>query len=166
MVASAAAFGKDAPGRARPVATAPIRGWAESGLPHAGLTRGTLMTAPTVLARTTARSRNTALAAMLFAVAMTFIDQTIVAIASPNIQAELSMSRAGAQWVINGYILALAAGFALGGRLADVLGARRVVIMGVVGFAVSSALCGFTPKGRVAEAWIITFRVLQGLSAA
>ena len=39
------------------------------------------------------------------------------------------------QWVINGYILALAAGFALGGRLADVLGSKRVVLIGIIGFA-------------------------------
>ena len=116
--------------------------------------------------RTTANSKNLALAAMLFAVSMTFIDQTIVAIASPNIQAELDLSRSGVQWVINGYILALAAGFALGGRLADVLGSKRVVLIGIVGFAGASALCGFTPKGSFAETWIIVFRVIQGLSAA
>ena len=116
--------------------------------------------------RTTAKSKNLALAAMLFAVAMTFIDQTIVAIASPNIQSELDLSRSGVQWVINGYILALAAGFALGGRLADVIGSKRVVLVGIIGFAGASALCGFTPKGSFAEAWIIVFRVIQGLSAA
>ena len=103
---------------------------------------------------------------MLFAVAMTFIDQTIVAIASPNIQTELDLSRSGVQWVVNGYILALAAGFALGGRLADIIGSKRVVLVGIIGFAGASALCGFTPKGSFAEAWIIIFRVIQGLSAA
>ncbi|WP_426595738.1 MFS transporter [Cellulomonas sp. McL0617] len=111
-------------------------------------------------------ARNIALAAMLFAVAMTFIDQTIVAIASPSIQQELSLTRSGTQWVINAYLLALAATFALGGRLADVLGHRRMVILGIVGFAGSSALCGATPTGSAAETWIITFRVLQGVSAA
>ena len=90
--------------------------------------------APGPIARTTAKSKNLALAAMLFAVSMTFIDQTIVAIASPNIQSELDLSRSGVQWVINGYILALAAGFALGGRLADVLGSKRVVLIGIIGF--------------------------------
>ncbi|BEP15335.1 MFS transporter [Acidothermaceae bacterium B102] len=97
---------------------------------------------------------------------MTFIDQTIVAIASPNIQSELSLSRGGSQWVVNAYLLALAATFALGGRLADVLGHRRMVIIGIVGFAGSSALCGATPKGSSAEAWLVLFRVLQGVSGA
>ena len=47
-------------------------------------------------------NKNLILAAMVFAVAMTFIDQTIVAIAIPNIQRELSLSATGSQWVING----------------------------------------------------------------
>ena len=111
-------------------------------------------------------NRNLVLAAMVFAVGMTFIDQTIVAIAIPNIQHELSLSATGAQWVINGYLLALAALFALGGKLGDVLGRRRMVVIGVIGFAVASACCGFTPKGSIAEAWIIFFRVAQGVTAA
>jgi MFS family permease len=103
---------------------------------------------------------------MVFAVAMTFIDQTIVAIAIPKIQRELSLSPTGSQWVINGYLLALSALFAFGGKLGDVLGRRRMVVIGVIAFALSSALCGFTPKGSIAQAWIITFRVVQGASAA
>lgn len=113
-----------------------------------------------------ARSKNLALVAMLFAVAMTFIDQTIVAIASPDIQSELDLTRSGTQWVVNAYLLALAATFALGGRLADVLGPKRMVITGIVGFAASSALCGATPHGSYAEAWLIGFRALQGASGA
>ncbi|WP_053226416.1 MFS transporter [Solirubrobacter soli] len=103
---------------------------------------------------------------MVFAVAMTFIDQTIVAIAIPDIQRELSLSATGSQWVINGYLLSLSALFALGGKLGDVLGRRRMVSFGVIGFAVASALAGITPSGGVAEAWIISVRVLQGAGAA
>jgi EmrB/QacA subfamily drug resistance transporter len=111
-------------------------------------------------------NKNLVLAAMVFAVAMTFIDQTIVAIAIPNIQKELSLSATGSQWVINGYLLSLSALFAFGGKLGDVLGRRRMVVIGVIGFALASACCGFTPKGSVAEAWIIVFRILQGATAA
>ena len=110
--------------------------------------------------------RSLVLTAMVFAVAMGFIDQTIVAIAIPNIQRELSLSATGAQWVINGYLLSLSALFLFGGRLGDVLGRRRMVIVGVIGFAVTSACCGLTPKGGAAEAWIVVFRVLQGAFAA
>jgi len=111
-------------------------------------------------------NKNLVLAAMVFAVAMIFIDQTIVAIAIPNLRKELSLSASGAQWIINGYLLALAALFAFGGKLADVVGRRRMVVIGVIGFAITSALCGATPKGSVAETWIIVFRVLQGAFAA
>ena len=102
------------------------------------------------------------LAAMIFAVSMTFIDQTIVAIAIPTIQQDLSLSSTGVQWIINGYLLSLSALFAFGGRLADIAGHRRMVVIGVVVFAVASALCGATPTGARAEAWLIVFRVDPG----
>jgi EmrB/QacA subfamily drug resistance transporter len=110
--------------------------------------------------------RNLILAAMIFAVAMTFIDQTIVSIAAPEIQKELSLTSTGVQWAVNAYLLSLAALFAFGGRLADTVGHRRMVTLGVVVFAGSSALCGLTPKGSLAEAWIVTFRVVQGAGGA
>src|SRR5690606_38189843 len=52
------------------------------------------------------------------------------------------------------------------GRLGDILGHRRMVILGVVVFAAASLLCGLTPKGSAAEAWLIVFRVIQGFGAA
>ncbi|MFG3284796.1 MFS transporter [Streptomyces sp. NPDC048111] len=107
-----------------------------------------------------------ALAAMLFAVAMTFIDQTIVSIAAPDIVDELGLSSSGMQWVVNAYLLSLAAFFALGGRLADLLGPRRIVIIGTLVFVVSSVLCGCVPKGDFAQSWLIIFRATQGFGAA
>ena len=68
------------------------------------------------------------LAAMIFAVSMTFIDQTIVAIAIPQLQGDLSLSSTGVQWIINGYLLSLSALFAFGGRLADIAGHRQMVV--------------------------------------
>jgi EmrB/QacA subfamily drug resistance transporter len=103
---------------------------------------------------------------MVFAVAMTFIDQTIVAIAVPDLEKDLDLSQTGAQWIINGYLLSLSALFAFGGKLGDVLGRRRMVVVGVVGFAVASGFCGLTPTGDIAEVWIVAFRVLQGAFAA
>jgi EmrB/QacA subfamily drug resistance transporter len=113
-----------------------------------------------------AQPRNLILAAMIFAVAMTFIDQTIVSIAAPKIQRELHLTSTGVQWAINAYLLSLAALFAFGGRLADTIGHRRMVTLGVVVFAAASAMCGLTPKGGIAEAWIVTFRVIQGAGGA
>jgi EmrB/QacA subfamily drug resistance transporter len=106
------------------------------------------------------------LVAMIFAVAMIFIDQTIVALAIPRLQSEIHLSPTGAQWIVNGYLLSLSALFALGGRVADVVGHRRVVLVGVSTFALFSALCGATPTSSIGETWIIVFRILQGASAA
>src|SRR6202451_4358311 len=100
------------------------------------------------------RSRSLILTAMIFAVAMTFIDQTIVSIAAPKIQADLGLSSSGMQWAINSYLLALAALFAFGGRLADTVGHRSMVVLGVIIFAGSSALCGLTPSGSAGGAWL------------
>ncbi|MEV8086487.1 MFS transporter [Streptomyces nigra] len=103
---------------------------------------------------------------MMFAVAMTFIDQTIVSIAAPDIVRELGLSASGMQWVVNAYLLALAAFFALGGRMADLYGPRRVVVVGTLVFVVSSVLCGCVPEGDVAQGWLIAFRATQGFGAA
>ena len=110
--------------------------------------------------------RNLILAAMIFAVAMTFIDQTIVSIAAPEVQKQLGLTSTGVQWAVNAYLLSLAALFAFGGRLADTVGHRKMVTLGVIVFAASSAMCGLTPKGSLAEAWIVTFRVIQGAGGA
>jgi EmrB/QacA subfamily drug resistance transporter len=106
------------------------------------------------------------LAAMIFAVAMTFIDQTIVSIAVPEIQRDLGLSNTGVQWIVNSYLLALAATFAIGGRISDILGHRKMVVLGVIVFATASALNGAVPDGDLAEAWFITFRAIQGVGAA
>ena len=92
-----------------------------------------------------AQSKNLVLAAMVFAVAMMFIDQTIVVLAIPDLQGDLKLSPTGAQWIVNGYLLALSALFAFGGRVADISGHRRMVISATLAFALFSALCGATP---------------------
>ncbi|HEX4751579.1 MAG TPA: MFS transporter, partial [Solirubrobacterales bacterium] len=114
----------------------------------------------------TGKNSKLILAAMIFAVSMTFIDQTIVAISLPTIQGDVHLSTTGSQWIINGYLLSLSALFAFGGRLADIAGHRRMVVIGVIVFAAASALCGATPTGSGAEAWLIVFRIIQGAGAA
>src|ERR1700683_3965964 len=117
-------------------------------------------------ARAGGRSRSLILTAMIFAVAMTFIDQTIVSIAAPTIPHALGLSSQGMQWESNAYLLALAALFAFGGRLADIAGHRKMVVLGVIIFAGASALCGLTPRGGAAEAWLVVFRAVQGAGGA
>jgi len=112
------------------------------------------------------RSRSLVLAAMILAVAMTFIDQTIVSVAAPTVQRGLGLSSTGIQWAVNAYILALAAFFAFGGRLADTIGHTKVLVVGVIVFAGASAMCGLAPSGSFAEAWIIVARAVQGAGAA
>lgn len=115
---------------------------------------------------TNAKGGYTVLIAMIFAVGMTFIDQTIVSISIPEIQKELDLSSNGVNWVVNGYLLTLSALFAFGGKIADVAGRRTMVTIGVLIFAAASALCGATPTGDIAEAWIVFFRIVQGAGAA
>ncbi|MFG2837840.1 MFS transporter [Streptomyces zaomyceticus] len=122
--------------------------------------------APTGAAISEAPRQKLALTAMLFAVSMTFIDQTIVSIAAPNITAELGLTASGMQWVVNAYLLSLAAFFALGGRLSDLFGHRRIMLIGTLVFVISSVLCGCVPSGDLAQTWLIVFRATQGLGAA
>jgi Major Facilitator Superfamily len=62
--------------------------------------------------------------------------------------------------------MTLAAFFALGGRLADTVGHKKMVTLGIIVFAGASALFGLTPKGSLAEAWTVTFRAVQGFGGA
>lgn len=108
--------------------------------------------------------RSAALVAAILAVSMVMIDQTIVAICGPAIETGLQISHGSLEWGINCYLLATAATFALGGKLADHVGHKRIAMLGVAGFLLSSVLCAVTPTGGAAGAWFIAARVLQGAS--
>lgn len=95
-------------------------------------------------------------------VTMVALDSTIVAIANPAIQKDLGASLADVQWITNGYLLALAVALITAGKIGDRFGHRQTFLIGVVGFAVSSAAIGF--GGSVSL--VIAFRVLQGLFGA
>jgi EmrB/QacA subfamily drug resistance transporter len=90
------------------------------------------------------------------------IDSTVVNVALPHIGSDLGAGFAGLQWVINGYVLTLAALILLGGALGDHFGRRRVFLIGVVWFAVASAACGLAPNIEV----LIAARALQGVGGA
>ena len=83
------------------------------------------------------------LATMTGSLSMVLIDETVVSVALPTIQRELDMSQTELQWVVNAYLLALAAFVAVGGRLAEMFGQGRVFKIGAVVFLVASAACGF-----------------------
>jgi EmrB/QacA subfamily drug resistance transporter len=100
------------------------------------------------------------------AMAMVMIDFTIVSISVTTIQRDLHLSATAAQWTVTAYALSTAAFIALGGRLGDIIGHKRIVAIGIVVFAVSSAICGLTPDTSAAEPWLIVFRVIQGIGGA
>src|SRR5213080_5390018 len=93
---------------------------------------------------------------------MAFLDGTVVNVALPTIGKSLHTSLAGLQWTVTAYTLTLAGLILLGGSLGDRLGRRRVFLVGVVWFALASALCGVSPGIGV----LIAARALQGIGGA
>jgi len=93
---------------------------------------------------------------------MVVLDATIVNVALPSIQTGLHFSRADLQWVVNGYTLLFGGFLLLGGRAADLLGRRRLFMVGITLFAVASALNALAQSSEV----LIIGRALQGLGGA
>jgi EmrB/QacA subfamily drug resistance transporter len=102
------------------------------------------------------------LGAMCFALFMVMLDNTVVNVALPSIQRDLGASISGLEWTVNAYTLTFAVLLVTGGRLGDIFGRRRMFLSGVVAFAVSSAMIGFSQS----EAWLVAWRALQGAGAA
>jgi EmrB/QacA subfamily drug resistance transporter len=112
--------------------------------------------------RTSDRRRWFALALLGTAFFMVILDSTIVYVALPLIQDDLRFSTGGVQWVMSAYLLCFGGLLLLGGRTADLLGRRRVFMVGVTLFATSSLICGLAWSAGV----LIAARVAQGASAA
>src|ERR1700753_3339180 len=91
------------------------------------------------------RGRWWALVVLAMAQLMVVLDATIVNIALPTAQADLAFSDASRQWVVPAYALAFGSLLLLGGRLSDFFGRKRMFLIGLVGFALASALGGFAP---------------------
>jgi EmrB/QacA subfamily drug resistance transporter len=93
---------------------------------------------------------------------MVVLDATIVNIALPSAQADLGFSDDARQWIITAYALSFGSLLLLGGRLGDLLGRKRVFVLGLTGFAAASAVGGFAPSFGV----LVIARALQGVFAA
>src|SRR3990170_7835308 len=93
---------------------------------------------------------------------MVVLDIAIVNVALPSIQTDLAFSQANLQWVISAYALVFGGFLLLGGRTADIVGRRRVFMIGLVAFTIGSLLCGLAWS----EASLIGARAIQGLGAA
>src|SRR5262245_44048964 len=103
-----------------------------------------------------------ALTATVGASAMALLDSTVVSVALPHIGAEFDASVSALQWLLTGYLLALASLILLGGALGARYRRRKVFLIGTVWFAIASLLCGAAPNIEV----LVVARILQGIGAA
>jgi len=108
------------------------------------------------------RARWFALALIVAAQFMVVLDVAIVNVALPSIKTDLNFSQESLQWVVTAYSILFGGALLLGGRLADILGRRRMFVAGLVLFTASSLLDGLAWS----EGSLISFRILQGLGAA
>lgn len=107
-------------------------------------------------------SRWKALAFIALAQLMVVLDATIVNIALPSAQTDLGISDGNKQWVITAYALAFGGLLLFGGRISDLWGRKRTFVVGLIGFALASALGG----AAVNEAMMFGSRALQGVFGA
>jgi EmrB/QacA subfamily drug resistance transporter len=110
----------------------------------------------------TARARWWALTAVSLATLMTYLDNNVINVAIPTIQRSLHLSVTGLEWIVSSYLLVLAGLLLVGGRVADVYGRRRVFLVGLAIFTLSSLTAGLAGSGGV----LIGARAVQGLGAA
>src|SRR6187401_1918662 len=111
---------------------------------------------------TSRQLRWSALALIVTAQFMVVLDVAIVNVALPSIKSDLGFSQTSLQWVVSAYAIFFGGALLLGGRLADLFGRRRLFVAGLLLFAASSLLCGFSWS----EESLIAFRALQGLGGA
>ena len=102
------------------------------------------------------------LVAVAFGLFMIMLDNTVVNVALPSIREDLGISISELEWVFNGYALTFGVLLLTGGKLADMLGRRRIFMVGLVIFTASSFFCGFANSAGV----LIGARVVQGVGAA
>jgi EmrB/QacA subfamily drug resistance transporter len=102
------------------------------------------------------------LAAVAFGLFMIMLDNTVVNVALPAIQRDLHVSISELEWVVTAYALTFAALLITGGKLADMFGRRRIFMIGLVVFTLSSLACGLAPSAGL----LIGARAIQGIGAA
>src|SRR6266487_2687169 len=93
---------------------------------------------------------------------MIVLDMTIVNVALPSIKNDLGFTQASLAWVVNAYLIAYAGVLLLAGRLGDLIGRKRIFLIGLVAFTAASMLCGLS----LSQPMLITARFLQGIGGA
>ena len=109
----------------------------------------------------TRRERLTLVATILGST-IVFLDATVVNVALPAISDDLDTGLADQQWVVEAYLLALVSMLLVGGSLGDQFGRRRMFVIGLIGFAITSALCALAPNSEI----LIGARAAQGFAGA
>ena len=124
----------------------------------------TLTSSAIDLTGTRGSGRRLGMALLVIATAqlMVVLDATIVIVALPHIQTALGFSGSGLEWVVNAYALALGGLLLLGGRTGDLLGRRRMFVVGLLLFSVASLAGGLATS----EAWLLAARAVQGAGGA
>ena len=102
------------------------------------------------------------LGAVAFGLFMIMLDNTIVNVALPSIQRDLNIGISELEWVFNGYALTFGVLMLTGGKLADMMGRRRIFVAGLVIFTVASLFCGLATSAG----WLIGARIVQGVGSA
>jgi len=102
------------------------------------------------------------LAAVAFGLFMIMLDNTVVNVALPSIERDLHVSIASLEWIVTAYALTFAALMITGGKLADLYGRRRIFVVGIAVFTLSSLACGLAPSAG----FLIGARAVQGVGAA
>src|SRR5215510_12105578 len=123
--------------------------------------KGVILSSPAA-APCSARAGPWVLAATILGSSLAFIDGTVVNVALPALQANLNATVVDVQWVIEAYVLLLAALLLVGGSLGDLYGRKRVFASGVIIFAAASIWCGAVPDVNQ----LIFARAVQGIGAA
>jgi EmrB/QacA subfamily drug resistance transporter len=108
------------------------------------------------------RRRWLILAVVLAAECMDLIDSTVVNVAAPQIAHHFHAASTSLQWIVGGYPLAIAVSLILGGRLGDLVGRKRMFVIGAMGFVGASILCGLSTS----SGFLIAARLVQGSFAA
>ncbi len=109
-----------------------------------------------------ARAKRLTLIACILGSAIVFVDQTVVNVALPALRDDLDASLSDQQWVVEAYLLMLAALILVGGSLGDVYGRRRIFAIGTTGFGFASLVCAIAPSVEL----LIVARGLQGAFGA
>ncbi len=108
------------------------------------------------------RSQRLTLIATILGSTIVFLDSTVVNVALPAIEEALGAGLAGQQWIVEAYLLALVSLLLVGGAMGDQFGRKRIFMIGLTGFGITSAICALAPSTGV----LIGARALQGFTGA